>query len=179
MICAGFVRRELRAVGLADGGGLFEDGKAERLDVLAPEHGLPLQRQRGDRIGDRVDQELPPCAGGEIGIAHHAHRRSLQQRLERPCIRVVADGEFMVAGTAEADAIRRQPLAIVIDDGRNHGGVTDQGRQPFLVPDAVLQDGDAGLRRAQPLQPWRARRRVMRLGAQQHPVHRAAPGPDR
>src|SRR5437879_4697116 len=38
------------------------------------------------------------------------------------------------------------------------------------MPDAVLQHCNACARAAQPLEPWRTRRRVLGFGAQQHPI---------
>jgi hypothetical protein len=63
------VGREPCAVGASDRGGLVEDRKTECLDVVAPKHRLALQRQRCDRIGDRIDQEFSPRQRVEIGVA--------------------------------------------------------------------------------------------------------------
>jgi hypothetical protein len=59
------------------------------------------------------------------------------------------------AGLTHAHAIRRQPLSVVIDQHRHHGGAAGKRRYPTDVVDAVLQDGD----------PRRGR-------AQEHPVDR-------
>lgn len=78
----------------------------------------------------------------------------------------------MFARVAVADAIRRQALAVVKDDGRNDGRLSDQRPQAIGVADAVLQARDPRALAAKPLQPRGAGRGVLRLGAEQDPIRR-------
>ena len=91
---------------------------------------------------------------------------------ERAAVAVVRHRHVLIAALAQPHPIRRQPLAVVIDDDRQHRGAAGERRDPLDVTDAVLQHGDAGFGRAQAREPWRRGLRLVRLGAQQHPVHR-------
>jgi hypothetical protein len=48
------------------------------LDVGAPQHRLPLQRQRSDRAGDGVDQKLAPRQRDEVFAKLYAQRRAVE-----------------------------------------------------------------------------------------------------
>ncbi len=142
------------------------------MDVGAPQHRLPLQRQRGDRTGDGVDQKLAPRQRDEIVAAMHAQRRAFEQLREGAAGVVVGDDEIVIGAAPQPHPVGGKPLAVVIDDHRQHGRAVGERRDAGDVVDAVLQHGNARCRRAEPLQPRRRRGRRVGLGAQQHPVGR-------
>ncbi len=161
-----------RAFGAADGDRLFEHREAERLDVGAPQHRLPLQRQRSDGAGDGIDQKLAPRQRDEIVAAMHAQRRAFEQLREGAAGIVIGDDEILIGTAPQPHPIGGKPLAIVIDDHRHNGRAIGKRRDAGDVVDAVLQHGDARCRRTKLLEPRRSRGRGVRLGAKQHPVGR-------
>ena len=160
----------LRPFGAADRDRLFEHREAERLDVGAPQHRLPLQRQRGDRTGDGVEQELAPRQRGEVLTELDAQRRAFEQLSEGAAGIVVGDNHIRIGATPQLDVIGAKPFAVVIDNHRQHGRGADERCDTGDVVDAILQHCHAGRRRAKRFQPWRGRGRGVGLGAQQHPV---------
>ena len=166
------VRVEARAVGARDLHGLGQQVETERVNVRAAQHRLPLQRQRGDRIGHHVEQQLAPLQRDEIGRRPHAQRRAGHQGGEGAAVVVVGNRKLVVADVAQPHAVRRQPLAVVIDDGRHDARAVRQRRDALDVTDAVLQHRDARRRRAEAGEPGRDRLGVLRLGGEQHPVDR-------
>ena len=68
----GFIVGEFRAIGAPHRDGFVEDGEAKLLDVRPPQHLLPLQRERGDRIGDGIDQQFAPQQSSDVGCELYA-----------------------------------------------------------------------------------------------------------
>ena len=88
---------ELGALGARHRDRFVENGAAQLLHVRAPQHRLPLQRERGDRIGDGVDQKLAPRERGEVVAQQHAQRRAVEQRGESAPGRVVGHRDVLTA----------------------------------------------------------------------------------
>ena len=62
----GLVGRKPRAIGASDRGGLFQQRQAKCCNIVAQKHRVPLQRERGDGIAHRVDQQLSPRERFEV-----------------------------------------------------------------------------------------------------------------
>jgi hypothetical protein len=91
-------------------------------------------------------------------------------------VRIVVDREIMPTGATITHMVRRQALAVVVDDRGHDRRPTHKWRQAIGMVDAVLQHRDAGVGTAKPLEPRRAGGCVLCLRAQQHPIHRLCPG---
>jgi len=85
-------------------------------------------------------------------------------------MRVVPHGEIVARDAAKTNMIRGNALAVVVDDRRDDDGVARKRSDATRVLDAVLQDGDPRSRAAQPGEPGRGRRRLVRLRAEKHPI---------
>ena len=145
---------------------------AKLLHVRPTQHRLSLQRERGDRIGDRIDQELAPDQCREIVAAQDPKRRALKKRGEAAAGFVVRNRQILIGALPQPHPIGRQPFPVVVDDHRQHRRALGQRRDARDMADAVLQNRDAGGRRTQLSQPRRRGFGLMRLGAKQHPVDR-------
>jgi hypothetical protein len=71
---------------------------------------------------------------------------------------------------AQADVVLTEPLAIIIDDGRNDARTAGQRRDPRNMIDPVLQDRNPRRRIAQPRQPRRDQGCLLDLGAEKNPI---------
>ena len=165
-----FIVGQPGAVGASDRHRFVEDRYAQRVHVSAPKHRLPLQRQRGDRVGNSVDQQLPPGQRREIAAQDDTQRRAVEQLRKCLAVAIVRHREIVLAGVAKPNAIGTEPLAVEVDDGRNDRGTCDQRRDAGDVANSVLQHGDPRRRIAEPPQPRGGRRRLMTLRAEEHPV---------
>ena len=142
------------------------------MHVRPPQYRLALQGQGGDRVGDGVDQKLAPHQRRELATEQDTERRPSKQAGKAPAGFIVGDGNVLLAALSHPYTIGSEPLAVEIDDRRQHGGAVRQRGDALDMADAVLQHRDARRGRAQPRQPRRGCRGLMRLGAQHDPVGR-------
>jgi hypothetical protein len=110
--------------------------------------GLPLQGQRGDWIGDSVDQELAPGQGRKIRGANDAKRRAFEQIGKSTTRRVIGDDRIMRPRVAKTHPVAPEPFAVVIDEHRHDGCSASERRHARRMIDAVLHDGNVRLRPA-------------------------------
>ncbi len=123
------------------------------------------------RSYEAPDAAAPPA--GPRRAETHARRAVLLNGATPLVTRVVARGSGMPSiGMPEPRAIGREPLAIVVDQGRHDRGAVRKRRNARQMADAVLQHGDARRWPAQVAQPGRGAARLVRLGAKEHPVNR-------
>ncbi|MNI54463.1 hypothetical protein D3C87_1553500 [compost metagenome] len=80
--------------------------------------------------------------------------------------------QIVTADVAQADMVGGETFAIVIDDCRKHGRALRMRGYALLMGNAVLQDGNRRLRRAEAFQPRGGRGHILCLGAKDHPVDR-------
>ena len=146
----GFVLGEPGAVGAGDRHRLGEDRQAQRAHVVAPQYLLPPHRQRGDRVGDGVEQQLLPLERREVGTEHDAQRHAVEQRRKGASRSLVGHDQIVPAGVAQPDVIGGKPLAVVIHQDRNDRRIADERLDALDVVDAVLQDRDPSRAGAQP-----------------------------
>ncbi len=81
---------------------------------------MPLQSERRDRIGDGIDQKLPPGQRRKFTAQENTQRRALEQLREGAAVRVIRRYERVLGNMAQADAIGAQPLAIIVHECRDN-----------------------------------------------------------